>query len=80
MKYNITVAKIKYGDIEIRANNRKEAKEEAINEKNRDKIKWHENDSYNVAEVYEMEECCPKCGVKLPDNSVYCYQCGEKIF
>ena len=54
-KYNITVAQRFYGEIEVEANNREEAKSKALDEENLDKIKWFDNKQYQIAEVTKLD-------------------------
>lgn len=54
-KYNITVAQRFYGEIEVEANNREEAKSKALDEENLDKIKWFDNKQYQITEVTKLD-------------------------
>ena len=56
MKYIITVAQLAYGNIEVEANDREEAKEKALKLTKEDcsSVDWFESKSYKVAEVYEI--------------------------
>ena len=57
-KYVITVAQVTCGNIEVEAINREEAKELALKLAKEDcgRVDWFEHKSYNVAEVYLIEE------------------------
>lgn len=57
-KYTITVAQITYGNIEVEASAREEAKEKALRiaEYNSNCVDWFESKSYKVAEVYRHSE------------------------
>ena len=56
MKYKITLAQLQYGNIDVEANNREEAKKKALElaNKNCDNVRWFESKSYKVAEVYKI--------------------------
>ena len=60
MKYSVRVARITYGDIEVEANNREEAKEKATSLENYAHINWitHSDDIeckyLRIAEVEEL--------------------------
>ena len=56
MKYIITVAQLAYGNIEVEANDREEAKKKALKLTREDcnRVDWFEDKSYKVAEVYEI--------------------------
>lgn len=56
MKYIVTVAQRTYGEIEIEAANRDEAIEKALQEDNREQIKWLPAKQFQVAEVERLEE------------------------
>ena len=56
-----------------------ESEEIALSEENRDKIDWFDSDQYKVSEISQIIIRCEKCGVELPDESVFCYKCGAKI-
>ena len=79
MKYKVLVTRLSYGNIEICAENREVAKSMALSEDNRNKISWFKNDDYQIAEVTRLQTKCDKCGVDIPDNSIFCYKCGAKI-
>ena len=53
MKYTITIAQTAYGDIEVEANDREEAKKKALElaKKDNDCVHWFPRKSYHVAEV-----------------------------
>lgn len=58
MKYIITVAQLAYGNVQVEANNREEAKEKALQlaEADCNNVDWFESKSYKVAEVYKIGE------------------------
>ena len=57
-KYTITVAQRIYGNIQVEANNREEAKKKALElaNKNCNCVNWFDDKSYQIAEVYRHEE------------------------
>lgn len=59
-KYIITVRKDEYGQIEVEANDRKEAQTIALSEGNCKKIQWYNNPDYKVVEVELLAEGIPK--------------------
>ena len=79
MKYRVLVDRLSYGDIEVNAKNREEAKGKALSIENRDKIKWFKNDDYQIAEITRIQTKCEKCGVEVPEESNFCFKCGAKI-
>jgi hypothetical protein len=56
MKYIVTVAQLIYGEIEIEANDREEAKEKALHNDSRNQIEWLPGIQTRVAEVERLEE------------------------
>ena len=78
MKYIIDVTKHLSGEIEIYATSRQEAKEKALSESNRHKIKWRNNEYFTIDEVYCIPTKCDVCNATLPEGSVYCNKCGAK--
>lgn len=58
MKYIITIAQRTYGNIEVEAASREEAKKKALEMAQNDSscITWLDDPAYQVAEVYRMEE------------------------
>ena len=79
MKYSVLVSRLSYGEITVEAENRKMVEEIALSEENRNKIDWFDSDQYKVSEISQIIIRCEKCGVELPDESVFCYKCGAKI-
>lgn len=55
--YTITVAQCTYGNIQVEANGREEAKKKALElaKANPNCVNWFEDKSYRVAEVYRHE-------------------------
>lgn len=56
-KYTVTVAQLAYGNIDVEANSRDEAKQKALELTKEDcsRVDWFESRSYKVAEVYSRD-------------------------
>lgn len=78
-KYKMLIERRSYGEIEVIAENRDLAKEIALNPNNNDNILWRKNDEYKILEVYRLSPNCEKCGIEVPDGSIFCYKCGAKL-
>jgi hypothetical protein len=65
-KYIITVRKDEYGQIEVEANDRKEAQTVALSEGNCKKIQWYNNPDYKVVEVELLADC-----TTIQDKNIY---------
>ena len=78
-KYSVLISRLSHGVIEVVAENREMAEEEALSESNKDKIEWVDADQYKIHEVSKIKTKCEKCGSVLPDESVFCFKCGAKI-
>ena len=79
-KYIIELIKIEHSNLVVKSTNREEAKvlalalvEEKFNE-----INW-EHRHFKITEMIKIPLKCGKCGKEVPDDSIFCNKCGEKI-